>query len=69
MEAALFNNGVVPFATPANTTGMGNPSLPSDDNTVVGSGDVLAGTVYKEKKPHKKKFRSLKNYLKKHRVG
>lgn len=52
------------FTTPANTTGMGNPIAPGD-NGAVGSGDTFV-TV---EKPKKKKMQSLKNYLKKHRVG
>ena len=48
------------FATPANTTGMGNPSLPSETSSEIGSGDVFAKA---EQKP-KKKMKSLKDYLK-----
>ena len=52
------------FATPMNTTGMGNPSAPSMDNSQVGSGDVLCSTcidirtgkLYKRRK----KFRRYK---------
>jgi len=45
------------FATPATTTGIGNPSMPSE-NGEVGSGDIFPI----EKK--KKKMKSLKDYLK-----
>lgn len=46
------------FATPANTTGMGNPAAPSIDNAEVGSGDiptpvcidVKTGKLYKKRK-------------------
>ena len=48
------------FTTPANTTGMGNPSLPSETAQEVGSGDIF---VKVEQKP-KKKMKSLKDYLK-----
>lgn len=51
------------FTTSAATTGMGNPSAPSETN--IGSGDTI--TVCE--KPKKKKMKSLKDYLKKHRVG
>ena len=52
------------FATSMNTTGMGNPSAPSMDNSQVGSGDVLCptcidirtGKLYKRRK----KFRRYK---------
>ncbi len=45
-------------ATPMNTSGMGDPTLPTD--TTVGSGDLL--TVSNKKKTHK--FKSLKHYIK-----
>jgi len=45
------------FATPTNTTGMGNPSMPGE-NGEVGSGDIFPT----EKK--KKKMKSLMDYLK-----
>lgn len=47
------------FATPANTTGIGNPSIgetPQD----MGSGDTLTPV----EKPKKKKMKNLKDYLK-----
>ena len=52
------------YATPANTMGMGNISMPSMDNTKVGSGDipqpicidVKTGKLYKRRK----KFRRYK---------
>ena len=50
------------FATPATTTGMGNPMAPGE-NGEVGSGDVFT-PMDKQKK--KKKMKSLKDYLKKH---
>ena len=49
------------FSTLCNTTGCGNPTLPTE--TECGSGDMF---VPVEKK---KKMQSLKKYLKKHRVG
>lgn len=48
------------FATPTNTTGIGNPSLPSETSSETGSGDFF---VKPEQKP-KKKMKSLKDYLK-----
>ena len=45
------------FATPATTTGMGNPSMPGE-NGEVGSGDIFPT------KKKKKKMKSLKDYLK-----
>lgn len=49
------------FATPASTTGMGNPTAPTD--TAVGSGDIPTVAVETPKK--KKKMKSLTDYLKK----
>lgn len=46
------------FSTPCNTTGCGNPTLPTE--TECGSGDMF---VPVEKK--KKKLKSLKDYLNK----
>lgn len=46
------------FATPLNTMGMGNPTLPTD--TTPGSGDLLSIS----NKPKKNKFKSLKSYIK-----
>ena len=54
------------FATPGNTLGMGNVSAPGE-NGELGSGDIITNQPVKKKK--KKKFQSLKDYLKKHRVG
>ena len=50
------------FATPTNTIGIGNPITPGE-NGELGSGDSF--NIVKKKK----KMRSLKDYLKKHRVG
>lgn len=49
------------FATPANTTGMGNPSV-GETPEEIGSGDVFT-PIEKEKK--RKKMKNLKDYLKK----
>lgn len=46
------------FTTPAVTTGMGNPSAPTETNT--GSGDIFV----KPNQKSKKKMKSLKDYLK-----
>ena len=52
------------FATPASTIGLGTPSAPGE-NGEVGSGD----TFVSEQPKKKKKMKSLKDYLKKKRVG
>lgn len=48
------------FATPANTTGMGNPVAPIGD--AIGSGDVVSSTpsskIEKAKRKRKSKFSS-----------
>lgn len=49
------------FTTPLGTTGLGNPSAPTD--TSVGSGDIPTSAVEAPKK--KKKIKSLTDYLKK----
>jgi hypothetical protein len=48
------------FATPTNTTGMGNPSAPGE-NGEVGSGDTFVANQTSKKR----KMKSLKDYLKK----
>ena len=48
------------FATPANTTGMGNPMAPGE-NGEVGSGDTFVANQMTKKK---KKMKSLKDYIK-----
>jgi len=50
------------FATPASTTGMGNPIAPGE-NGEVGSGDVFMINKQKDKLK-KRKMKSLKDYLK-----
>lgn len=52
----------IPFTIPADTTGMGNPTAPTD--TEVGSGDVLVSGEEHKLKP-KKKLKPLKDYIKK----
>lgn len=48
------------FATPANTTGMGNVSIPTEPNVMGGSGDIpQQQTCFKIKK-RKKKFKRYK---------
>lgn len=50
------------FATPANTTGMGNPSVPTEPNVQGGSGDIpqpmcidiKTGKIYKRRKKLKR---------------
>lgn len=49
------------FATPANTMGMGNPTMPTEPNTLGGSGDmglccidVKTGKMYKRRKKFKR---------------
>ena len=44
------------FATPANTTGMGNPVAPIGD--AIGSGDVVCGTPSSKIKKAKRKRKS-----------
>lgn len=46
------------YATPMNTIGMGNPSLPNGD--VVGTIDALSVT---QKLKKKKRLKSLKKYI------
>jgi len=46
------------FATPANTTGMGNVSIPTEPDTTGGSGDIPQ-TCFKIKK-RKKRFKRYK---------
>ena len=43
------------FATPANTIGMGNPSMPSEPNVQGGSGDIPTGINLKTNKIYKKR--------------
>ncbi len=50
-----MNECCSPFATPLNTTGMGNVTMPTDGE--VGSGDMVV------MKPKKKKMMSLKDYI------
>ena len=46
------------FATPANTVGMGNPSIPSEPNTIGGSGDIPYPLCKYDKKKRKKKIKN-----------
>ena len=48
------------FATPADTTGMGNPSD--------GSGDMLSVSIKNPFKKQKKKAKSLRYYIKKEMI-
>lgn len=43
------------FATPANTIGMGNPSMPSEPDVQGGSGDIPIGINLKTNKIYKKR--------------
>lgn len=51
----------ISFTIPSTTTGMGNPTLPTD--TEFGSGDTLVTGEEHKLKP-KKKMKHLKDYLK-----
>ena len=42
------------FTTPANTLGMGNPSMPSEPDVQGGSGDIPIGINLKTNKIYKK---------------
>lgn len=50
------------FATPGNTSGMGNPTAPGETGEL-GSGDVI-GVQQTPKDRPKKKMKPLKDYLK-----
>ena len=43
------------FVTPANTMGMGNPSMPSEPDIQGGSGDIPIGINLKTNKIYKKR--------------
>lgn len=49
------------YATPANTTGLGQIAFPSQDNSIVGSDIVTSNIYYNIKKIKKKKIKHLKN--------
>ena len=51
----------IPFTAPASTIGIGNPTLPTDNE--VGSGDTFVTGEEHKLKP-KKKMKSLKDYIK-----
>lgn len=46
------------YATPENTTGMGQVSLPSIDNSTIGSDSI---PIFKKKKQRKKYINNFKN--------
>ena len=48
------------FATPANTTGMGNPVAPIGD--AIGSGDVVRGIPSSKIEKAKRKRKSMSSY-------
>lgn len=48
------------FATPSNTIGIGNPSLPTEPNVEGGSGDIPLSLCKKQNRKRKLKFKRYK---------